>query len=170
MELEKDKKKMGAEQLKKHDSVQTGADIINYLLKTLDLPRKQSLAELLEINIRTLDNWATLSAQKLDKNKQSLKALFELVNKMEGQNIPASAMLKLLKGQLTEKSTSPMLIQIIVQDPMNPLLDYTSDKVVQEFKEKYYDKVSSDEIEQMKKTYKLSDDQRKQILKKATRR
>lgn len=156
MEVERPKDKKMAKPANKTSEF-TGEKIIAYLMKTLGFKRRQTLAELLDVEDRTLSNWKNESYENLIKQSARLRVVYDAVYAFEGAGIPQSAYLKLLNGELlgTERS----LIQAINADPNNELIP----TVIRMFSEKYFVDIPKSHIDKTLKEGKLSEDDRERI-------
>lgn len=144
----------------------SGRDLIQSLMQTLGYKSLQQLASLLGISERTLRNWAEISYEELDKKSLCLKVLFHVVERMKEENIPQSAILKLISGQLLDRSGAPTLINKINLEPKNDLIEVTAEGLIKDFKKGFYSKISKQELDEVNNRFRLTDDQQHELLKK----
>src|SRR5262249_36907754 len=108
MDIEKAKDKKVNLPKYKHNEF-TGERIVAYLLKAFNFERAQTLAELLNVDARTLSNWTKKSYDELNKQSGRLRALYDAIFAFEQAHIPPSAYLRLLKGELVDGGRRTLL-------------------------------------------------------------
>lgn len=169
MDLEKDskdnKKMSKTSSTARRKSEFHGRDLISYLVENLEIGQ-QDLATLLRINVRTLTNWANTPYDELEKGNLSLRAVYQSVYRMIQEEVPPSAIHKLLTGKLLDKEDSPTLIDVINEHPGNPLIEVTVENLIKDFKKKFYTRVSAEDMKKMNERFRLTDEQRDELRKK----
>lgn len=160
METEKPRKKSMGQTQKKTKAEITGRAIIDYLLPRLDLSRIQSLAELLDVEKRTLENWYDKTYDELDKRSARLKALFDAIYQFEKESIPPSAYKILLTETPVGKFGS--LLEAIRNEPENSLLDH----VIKMFTERYFFAINEQQIKKSLAKNRISESDKEKIRRK----
>ncbi len=137
-----------------------GRMIVDYLMNQLNLNREQSVAELLEIEKRTLENWYDKSYEQLNKRSARLKALYDAIYKFETSYIPPSDFMYLLKE--TPVGDFRCLMDAIISEPDNSLLD----AVVKMFTDRYFFDITDTQDKESLAKSQLSESDKERIRKK----